>query len=126
MNPQQQQHLKETVQRLSQLPYVNAIILFGSHARGTARQDSDIDIAVLTENATEKQEWEIIEKTDTLDINAFSSLPLIIQFRVLAEGKILYVKNEKVLQKKKANILRKYLAIEPFLEQTARRILAHV
>src|SRR3989338_2657960 len=125
MNSQQQQHLKEIVQHLSQLPYVNAIILFGSQARGTARQDSDIDIAVITKNATEEQEFAIMRKEDNMDISTFSRLPLVIQFRVIREGKILLARNRVSLYRLRMDIIREYLDFAPFLHRFYRRMIAH-
>jgi len=125
MNSQQQQHLKEIVQHLSQLPYVNAIILFGSQARGTARQDSDIDIAVITKNATEEQEFAIMRKEDNMDISTFSRLPLVIQFRVIREGKILLARNRVSLHRLRMDIIREYLDFAPFLHRFYRRMIAH-
>lgn len=126
MNALQQQHVQEIVQRLAQLPYVNAIILFGSQARGTAREDSDIDIAVITSGATEEQKWNIIEKTDLLDINAFSRLPLTIQFRVIKEGKTIFVRNKEILESIKLKIIREYLDFELFINRMCRRVIANV
>ena len=41
---------------LENIPKVASIILFGSYARGTAKNDSDIDIAIITEQAIERSE----------------------------------------------------------------------
>jgi predicted nucleotidyltransferase len=42
----QQSFLETATERLSYLPGVSAVVLGGSHARGTAGPDSDIDIAI--------------------------------------------------------------------------------
>ncbi len=42
----QQTFLEDATARLSCIPGVSAVVLGGSHARGTAGQDSDIDIAI--------------------------------------------------------------------------------
>src|SRR3989338_1867020 len=117
--------LNAVVANLKKLPYVQAIILFGSQARGTARQDSDIDIAVITREATEEQEWDIVEKTDELDINTFSRLPLIIQFRVIKEGKILFIRNREVLEEVQLKTIRNFLDFEPFIERMCRSVIAN-
>ncbi len=57
------------LQQLATLPFIEAIYLFGSRARGDARERSDIDLAIACTNASE-QEWQqvlaIIEQADTL------------------------------------------------------------
>ncbi|ATG74479.1 DNA polymerase III subunit beta [Zobellella denitrificans] len=54
---------------LTSLPYVEAIYLFGSRARGDHRERSDIDLAVVCPEAS-AQDWlkvlSIIEQADTL------------------------------------------------------------
>jgi predicted nucleotidyltransferase len=54
---------------LAALPFVEALILYGSRARGDHRERSDIDLAVLAPRASEA-DWrrvlDIIENADTL------------------------------------------------------------
>lgn len=40
---------------------VEKLILFGSHAAGTAREDSDIDLVVISPNFSGKSYWERID-----------------------------------------------------------------
>jgi len=40
---------------------VDQLILFGSHAAGTAREDSDIDLVVISSSFAEKSYWERID-----------------------------------------------------------------
>ena len=40
---------------------VEKLILFGSHAAGTAREDSDIDIVVISSSFVDKSYWERID-----------------------------------------------------------------
>jgi predicted nucleotidyltransferase len=49
--------LGELKQRLVQRfgPRVRAVVLFGSHARGEARPDSDVDVLVLVEGLTGRE-----------------------------------------------------------------------
>ncbi len=57
------------IHELTQLPYIDAIYVFGSRARGDFRQDSDIDLCLVCPRITPRQ-WnhveDIIEKADTL------------------------------------------------------------
>ena len=55
--------------RLSALPFIDAIYLYGSRARGDQRPRSDIDLAIVCPKAASKdwqQVFEIIEQADTL------------------------------------------------------------
>ncbi len=40
--------------------HVDQLILFGSHAEGSAREDSDIDLVVISSNFADKSYWERI------------------------------------------------------------------
>lgn len=91
------------------VPPAARIILFGSYARGTAREDSDIDIAILTETPVARREklellaalrWEIARKgynADFLlkhedDFLSEKNLPTL--SRVIArEGRVLWSRN---------------------------------
>jgi predicted nucleotidyltransferase len=57
------------IERLKALPFVEAIYLFGSRARGTQRERSDIDLAIRCPLAGVR-EWQevldIVEDADTL------------------------------------------------------------
>lgn len=57
------------IERLKDLPFVEAIYLFGSRARGTQRERSDIDLAIRCP-AAGVREWQavldIVEDADTL------------------------------------------------------------
>jgi predicted nucleotidyltransferase len=55
------------LQRLQVLPFVDALILYGSRARGDHRERSDIDLAVLAPRASDKQWREVLEIVDNAD-----------------------------------------------------------
>jgi predicted nucleotidyltransferase len=40
---------------------VDKLILFGSHAVGTAREDSDIDLVVISPSFSDKDYWERVD-----------------------------------------------------------------
>ena len=77
---------------------VIAAYLFGSHAVGTSREDSDVDIAVLFEQMPDNALDYRIEKSMELerilkkevDLIIMNNSPLILQFQVIKEGQILY------------------------------------
>jgi predicted nucleotidyltransferase len=57
------------IERLKALPFVEAIYLYGSRARGTQRPRSDIDLAIVCPKA-DGRDWQqvldIVEDADTL------------------------------------------------------------
>lgn len=88
-------------QELISLPFVEQIYLYGSRARGSARERSDIDLAIKCPGASEK-EWlkvlDIIENADTLlkiDCVRFEELsdnnPL--KQSILKDGLTLFIRN---------------------------------
>src|SRR3989344_4963418 len=118
---------KKLIENLSKIKSVNSIILFGSQANGKVRENSDIDIAVITDKISEKEGMKIIGySNDKTDISLFSRLPIIIQFRVFKEGKVLFCKNEKYLNNIRFETLRRYLDFAPFIERFYRKVLQNV
>jgi len=88
-------------QELIALPFVEQVLLYGSRARGSARERSDIDLAIVCSEASEK-EWlkilDIIQNADTLlkiDCIRFDELsannPL--KKSILRDGVILFVRS---------------------------------
>jgi len=78
---------------------IEAIILFGSYAKGEQTSKSDIDVCVVCGDKKEKIEevWdEILESgiTEKYDVKIFELLPLKMKISVIKEGKILYAKNK--------------------------------
>jgi predicted nucleotidyltransferase len=122
-----EKELSDILKRLSQMKSVSAIFIFGSYCSGRMREDSDIDIAVLVKKANEKEKFNILgEGGGRFDISIFERLPLIIQFRVLKEGKLVFCKDEKYLHDVKFKILREYLDYALFANQFYRRVMRDV
>lgn len=92
-----QDHVAEVVRVLrAASPLVEAIILYGSRARGDAGPRSDIDVAVSCPRASEREWLDIcatVEKVPTLlgiDVIRLDKAPDSLRERVLREGRILY------------------------------------
>lgn len=90
--------LKKAIARaLRDVPEVQAALLFGSHAKGTARPDSDVDIAVLLEATPPSKQRTarmraLIEAlarelaADRIDLVILNDAPPKLAFRALSEG----------------------------------------
>jgi predicted nucleotidyltransferase len=89
------------IRTLSELPFIEKIILYGSRSRGDHRDRSDIDLAIECPKATNTQ-WimqimKIIENADTLlkiDCVRLDELQEESQFKkeILKDGIIVYQK----------------------------------
>lgn len=123
-------NLNNIIKEMSQLSFIEGIILFGSQLNGNSRQDSDIDIAVLTnpnKSLTSSQESKILGFSNKkIDISIFNNLPLIIQFRIIREGKILFLRNERLFHDIKYPLIRKYLDFSVFINHFYRRVIKNV
>ena len=119
--------LNNLVKEISKLKFVSAIFIFGSQVTGKARSDSDTDIAVLTKSASRKQDLQIQGfSSDKIDISIFSRLPLVIQFRVLKEGKLFFCRDENQLHNTKYETFRRYLDYSYFINNFYRRVIKNV
>ena len=105
--------IKEIINELKKYPEVAVVILFGSHAKGSAKPLSDIDIAVLVSNPTKKIESEIAGcSSNKVDVVNFHRLPLYIQFEVLKDGEPVFVKDDRYFHRIKREVLHAYLIKE--------------
>ncbi len=78
-------------------PHVQTVLLFGSYGTEYQTPLSDIDFAVFfSENITIAEEADLLNKlsitldTDLVDLVNLNNAPIILQFNVIAQGKIIY------------------------------------
>lgn len=78
-------------------PQIQAVFLFGSYGTEYQTLLSDIDFAVFfSENVTIAEEADLLNKlsitldTDLVDLVNLNKAPLVLQFNVIAEGKIIF------------------------------------
>ncbi len=103
-------NLERLLEKLKSHGKVLAVILFGSTVRGEITPLSDIDIAVVVEDPTPEDEAELGSLySRNIDLVLFHRLPPYIQFQVLEEGKVLYLRDERRFKEIKFRTIRTYL-----------------
>ncbi len=93
----------------------DAIVLFGSYARGTENNESDIDLAFKTKRKITKkeifylkQELEEIAHKD-IDLINLDTIGDSFRYEILVNGKTLYCKNELKFELYKIAMYREFL-----------------
>ena len=121
---------------LSNYPLAFAYV-FGSVVTGHIHQDSDVDIALGFSRAVgDEVFYEIFNRlysrlgiaSEKLDLKNFAELPLTVRFRVIRDGKLIYLKDQKIHRDMAARTLGFYHDHYPvmkkfnqlFLKQTSR------
>jgi predicted nucleotidyltransferase len=89
--------INEMISKLKSFKFVHSIILFGSKARGTQKEKSDIDICVIPKPDIEIPLNERISINNSvpenIDISFIDELPVYIRKRVFLEGRVLYTQD---------------------------------
>lgn len=116
------------------VPGVKAIYLFGSQATGTARPDSDYDVAVLATESLEgnkaffKLQLELAGMTDNgVNVVDLHVLPVVLQFEVLCARKRLFCADRDFCVLFEAGIISDYqrfalerqIVLDTFLKKRA-------
>lgn len=110
------------VEKIKKEKGVEAIYLFGSHVSGKPKPYSDIDLCVITGKNAEREAI-LSNSSDKIDTSIFWDLPLNIRFRVIKEGKPLYVKNKLRIHRIGVKTVMSYLDFKPLLSNYFSRFL---
>ena len=96
-NDQKNSNIDEVILKLKSSRLVHSIILFGSKARGTEKEKSDIDICVIPKpdiKITIKERIALNNSVpDNVDVSFMNELPVYIRKRIFLEGKVLYTQD---------------------------------
>ncbi|MBU0530702.1 MAG: nucleotidyltransferase domain-containing protein, partial [Nanoarchaeota archaeon] len=84
---------------------------------------SDTDICVITDRGARKESI-LSNSSDKIDTSIFWDLPLYIRYKVIKEGKPLYVKNKLKMHRITVNTVLSYLDFKPLLERHFSRFLS--
>ena len=111
--------------------------LFGSHARGKARADSDVDVAVyIDETAADEGHWGYRAEltthlmaalgTDDVDVVVLNQAPILLYHRVLRDGVRLLSRDLRATTSRAGQALSRYFDFLPQLDKmdAARRFAA--
>lgn len=98
---------------------VIALVLFGSVARGQARSISDIDLCIITaRDLPQSDRWDLLSYgSQKIDVNLFWDLPVIIRFRIIREGRVMFCKDALLFHRIKAETVREYIDIAPLIRR---------
>jgi len=102
---------------------VDAVYLFGSYARGEQKPTSDIDLCVIARENASRQELEgLADASDNLDVSVFQLLPPQVRYRVLKEGRPLFVRDEGRLRSLEVFTVIDYLDFKHIIDRRFSRI----
>ena len=107
--------------------------LFGSHARGDAGPLSDVDVAVLLDEAVCRDlfhaqltiigELTGVLGTDEIDVVVLNETPLVLTYRVLRDGVLVYCRDRQAMIDFTWRTATAHLDFKPFLERYERTLL---
>jgi predicted nucleotidyltransferase len=116
-----EKELKKIVEELKKIKAVKCVYLFGSYAVRKQLPFSDIDICVIADKISKKEEGKILSlASKKVQISLFNELPIYIKFKVLKEGKLLFNKDEEFLHKIVFSTVKEYLDFRPLLKRFER------
>ena len=104
--------------KLSRIPGVQAIFLFGSQVTGEAGPLSDVDICVIAPGVSEYYKSEILgSANENTDIVLFEDLPLPIKARIFREGRLLFCRNKEWVADLSWRTTKEYFDFKPILKE---------
>jgi hypothetical protein len=104
-------------------PGVRAVYLFGSHAAGTVRADSDLDLAIVPRDASvREQKLDIVtdlirQGIDRVDLVFLDTDDLVLQYEAVRHNYVVYQTPDFEPGTLYSYVIRRYLDFLPYLER---------
>ncbi len=114
-------------------PRIAYAMLFGSRATGTARTDSDVDVAIGLAGGQPLELVALGALAADLEAAAGSPVDLVLldeappglAYRVFRDGRPIFVRDPQALNARRARAILEYLDFRPIEELCERGVLAH-
>lgn len=112
---------------------IAAVYLFGSYSQGAVREGSDIDLAVLLSPPKSFSLDDTLDlevkitlslKTEKFDLVLANTASLILQFRVISTGKLIYVDDDNLRSDFEERVMQEYYDFLPRLNEFNREYFA--
>jgi predicted nucleotidyltransferase len=109
---------REILQRIEPIPGIAALLMFGSRARGTARPDSDLDVAVLptADDAASRRKLQTslavaladLAPGGRVDVVLLDESPELLRQRVFETGRLLLCRDRLALRDLRVQTMREH------------------
>lgn len=106
----------------------DAIILFGSYARGMQTKESDIDIAFKTQKKiSKKEQFDIVQELEEIlkldvDLINLDNITDVFRYEILMNGETLYCKDSFKFDMYKLDMFREYLELNESRKKIIERV----
>ena len=105
--------IRNTVARIVEASPARFGVLYGSHAEGTPRPFSDVDVAVYMDDFDDLLDLSVALEEALgdvpLDLVNLKDKPALFYYEVLASGEVLAIRDQDFFQKEKYRVMREYL-----------------
>lgn len=103
---------------VQEIPGIAVLVVFGSRARGTARPDSDLDVAVLPESADSRDRRYLQAKTAAaladlapegrVDVVLLDKADAVLRQRIMETGRVLLCRDPETWKELRVRTMREY------------------